>query len=124
MDDILRDIKKNQIDSKLDEINNLHPSLKFTVEREKNSSIPFLDMEIHQTQGRLTSIWYTKPTDTGLMMNFHAMAPVKYKRSVVSGFVHRIFRSCSNWINFHESLKVKVKLFWKITSILNYFMTL
>ena len=49
MDDILRDIKKNQIDSKLDEINNLHPSLKFTVEPEKNSSIPFLDMEIRQT---------------------------------------------------------------------------
>ena len=79
MDDIIRDIKKNQIDSKLDEINNLHPSPKFTVEREKNSSIPFLDMEIHQTQGRLTSTWHTKPTDTGLMMNFHAMAPVKYK---------------------------------------------
>ena len=49
MDDILRDIKKNQIDSKLDEINNLHPSLKFTVEPEKNSSIPFLDIEIRQT---------------------------------------------------------------------------
>ena len=28
MDDILRDIKKNQIDNKFDEINNIHPSLK------------------------------------------------------------------------------------------------
>ena len=41
MDDILRDIKKKQIDGKLNEINNLHPSLKFTVERKKDSSIPF-----------------------------------------------------------------------------------
>ena len=104
MDDILRDIKKNQMDSKLDEINNLHLSLKFTVEREKNLSISFLDMENHQTQERLTSTWYTKPTDTDLMMNFYAMAPVRYKRSVVSGLIHRIFRSCSNWINFHEIL--------------------
>ena len=33
----------------------------------------------------------------------------KYKRSVVTGMVHRIFRACSTWSNFHESLK-KAKL--------------
>ena len=38
-------------------------------------------------------------------MNFHALAPKRYKRSVVSGFVHRIHRSCSNWPNFHTSLE-------------------
>ena len=67
---------------------------------------------LHHTQERLTSTWYTKPTDTGLMMNFHATAPVRYKRSVVSssGLVHRIFRACSNWYNFHESLN-KAKTF-------------
>ena len=37
-------------------------------------------------------------------MNFHAMAPKKYKRSVVAGMVHRIYRSCSSWANIHESL--------------------
>ena len=49
--------------------------------------------------------WYTKPTDTGLIMNFHSLAPRKYKRAVVSGFVHRIYRACSNWTLFHESLE-------------------
>ena len=44
-------------------------------------------------------------------MNFHSLAPKRYKISVVSGFVHRIFRSCSTWKNFHESLeKAKVIL--------------
>ena len=37
-------------------------------------------------------------------MNFHALAPNKYKRSVVSGFVHRIYRACSDWTLFHQSL--------------------
>jgi len=37
-------------------------------------------------------------------MNFHSVAPKQYKRSVVAGFVHRIFRACSNWENFHTSL--------------------
>ena len=65
-------------------------------------------MKIVNTDGRLTSTWYTKPTDTGLIMNFHSLAPKKYKRSVLSGFVHRIFRACSSWSLFHQSLK-KVK---------------
>ena len=54
---------------------------------------------------QLTSTWYSKPTDTGLVMNFHALAPRRYKRAVVSGFVHRIHRACSNWENFHTSLQ-------------------
>ena len=33
MDDILRDIKCNEIDNKLAEINNLHPNLTFTIEK-------------------------------------------------------------------------------------------
>ena len=41
-------------------------------------------------------------------MNFHALAPIKYKKSVVSGMVYRIFHACSAWENFHHSL-VKAK---------------
>ena len=36
MDDILRDIAKNEIDKVLRETINLHPSLKFTTEREND----------------------------------------------------------------------------------------
>ena len=105
MDDILRDIKTQEIDNKLEEINNLHPSLKFTMEREENGSIPFLDMQILHHKRDLSSTWYNKPTDTGLIMNYHALAPKRYKHSVVSGFVHRIYRACSSWQLFHESLE-------------------
>ena len=38
-------------------------------------------------------------------MNYHALAPKRYKRSVVTGFVHRIYRACSTWPNFHQSLE-------------------
>ena len=43
-------------------------------------------------------------------MNFHALAPTRYKRSVVCGFVHRIFRACSTWENFHSSLERAIKI--------------
>ena len=74
-------------------------------EREENGSIPFLDMQILHHKRDLSSTWYNKPTDTGLIMNYHALAPKRYKHSVVSGFVHRIYRACSSWQLFHESLE-------------------
>ena len=65
---------------------------------------------IHQGS-EVSSTWYSKPTDTGLILNFHSLAPKRYKRSVVSGFVHRIHRACSKWDLFHKSLeKAKVIL--------------
>jgi len=70
--------------------------------------VAFLDMLIMRTNGKLKSTWYTKPTDTGLTMNFHSLAPEKYKRSVVSGMIHRIIRACSTWEAVHESI-VKAK---------------
>ena len=43
-------------------------------------------------------------------MNFHALAPKRYKRSVVSGFVYRIHRACSEWRHFHNSLSKAKKI--------------
>ena len=48
MDDIVREIPENQIEQKLEEINNYHPSLKFTLETETEKSLPFFNL-VHQT---------------------------------------------------------------------------
>ena len=58
-----------------------------------------------QNTGHLESTWYSNPTDTGLIMYYHALAPKRYKRLVVTGFVHRIYRACSTWQHFHQSLE-------------------
>ena len=105
MDDIIRDIKTVKIDNKLDEVNSYHENLTFTIERERNGRLSYLDAETRRSDnGIISTTWYTKPSDTGLIMNYHALAPNKYKRAVVSGFVHRIYRACSSWTLFHESL--------------------
>ena len=74
MDDFILSIAKSKIKAKLHEINSMHPSLKFTIDVEQDKELPFLDMKITQKDCRLASKWYTKPTDTGLVMNFHALA--------------------------------------------------
>ena len=68
-------------------------------------------MKIQHLGKKFSSTWYSKATDTGLTMSFHALAPTKYKRSVVVRMVHQIHHTCSTWKNFHESLeKAKVML--------------
>ena len=108
MDAILRTIKESLIENKLSEINSLHPNLKFTLEVEQNGKLPFLDICIEHHESTLSSTWYCKPTDTELILNFHAMAPKRYKRSVIQAFVYRIYRACSSRKKFHESL-IKAK---------------
>ena len=114
MDDILKEEKIVKVETILCDVNTLHPNLTFTLERARKQEqhpkkwdLPVLDMKIihDRDTGSLSSTWYSKPTDTGLIMNFHALAPKRYKRSVVSGFVYRIFRACSTWQLFHESLE-------------------
>ena len=104
MDNILRTIKESLIDSKLYEINLLQSKLKFTLEVEQNGNLPFLDICIEHHEGTLCSTRFCKPTDTGLILNFHAMAPKRYKHSVIQGFVYRIYRACSSWKKLYESL--------------------
>ena len=112
MDDYLRDIKAESVNDTLKQINELHPSLKFTMEIENNGALPFLDTLLQRDMdGKISSTWYSKKTDTGLVMNYHSLAPEIYKRSVVCGMVHRIIRACSSWESIHKSLaKAKVIL--------------
>ena len=106
MDDIIMSIKRAHITTKLSEINNLHAMLKFTIEYEVNGELPFLDIKLLNENGSLSSTWYCKATDTGLMRNYHALAPRRYKKSVVAGFVHRIHRCCSTWATFNASINI------------------
>ena len=86
VDDILRTVKITDVKRLLGMANALHRNLEFTIEEEKEGSTPFLDMLIQRRRDNtLRPGWYTKPTDTGLMMDYHSLAPVKYKQNVVEG---------------------------------------
>ena len=59
-------------------------------EEDDIGELAMFDMKVINDHGHLHSIWYNKPTDTGLITNYHCMVPKRYKHSVVSGFVYRI----------------------------------
>ena len=50
----------------LDTLNNCHPPAKFTMEVERNSSLPFIGVELLNLAPRIKTKVYVKPTHTGL----------------------------------------------------------
>lgn len=68
--------------------NSQHPNLRFTMEVAEGT-LPFLDFEVN-IQGRDVSTWvYRKSTNTNVMLNFHAIAPLKWKRALISCLLYR-----------------------------------
>ena len=64
---------------------NIEPSIQFTVERETNRKISFLDVTVcRQDNGRLSTKVYRKPTHNERHLSFHSHHPVAHKRAVVN----------------------------------------
>ena len=85
--------------------------MRFTLEKETAElGLPFLDLELKKIGNRIVSNWYRTKTDTDIVLNFHATVPKIYLSGFISGFVHRIFNSTSNRVNFHSSLENAAKI--------------
>ena len=62
-------------------------------------------MEVRLLNGKIDTSWYQKPTDTGLILQFRALAPVKYKKNIIEGTIYGILNATSTWENFTEGMK-------------------
>ena len=78
-----------------EKLNLLHPALKFTIEKEQNNSLHFLDVLVEKEgTGFLTSI-YRKPTFNGQYIRWNSFSPKTRKISLIKTLVHRALMICS-----------------------------
>ena len=76
-------------------LNFLHPALKFTIKKEQNNSLHFLDVLVEKEgTGFLTSI-YRKSTFTGQYICWNSLSPKTRKISLITTLVHRALMICS-----------------------------
>jgi len=62
------------------QLNSLKPLIQFTLESEKNSTLPFLGTEFtHHPDGSLPTRVYRKPTHTDKYLDFQSHHPIVYK---------------------------------------------
>ena len=96
VDDIFAIFRQGvDIDSFLTKINSSHPNIKFTVE-EANETLPFLDVEIKLKENSYDSWVWRKKTHTGVLLNFAAIAPMKWKFGLIQCLLNRVWDICSS----------------------------
>ena len=65
VDDVISAVSGNKAESLPSHLNSVEPSIQFTLEREKDGHLPFLDLNVSRgVQGNLKTSVYRKPTHT------------------------------------------------------------
>ena len=106
VDDTFVIIEKKFLNVFFDHINNLEPSIKFTMETENDDQLPFLDTLIQRSKnGELSSSIFLKPTHTDGYLNFRSDHPLQHKRAVFDTLMHRAVTLPSHKLENRKEIK-------------------
>ena len=87
-------------------LNKKHPNIKFSIGKQINNSIAFLDVFISGTNNQnLVLQTYHKSTYTGLLLNFKSFTSFSYKISLIKCLIDRSFNIYNNWNSFHNDIE-------------------
>ncbi|KAG1698807.1 hypothetical protein GQR58_005637 [Nymphon striatum] len=85
----------------LNYLNTKHPNIKFTMEKESQNNISFLDINIHKALNFQTSI-HRKPTFTGLGLSFFSFCPKFFKINAIKTLIYRAYHLCSDYTSLNS----------------------
>ena len=95
-DDVYSILKQTYLENFFHHINNLHQNIKFTMKKESNGELAFLDTLLKRNNGEVSVLVYRKPThtDQNLHYNFHHQKSCK--ENVVSSLFNRAYSIITN----------------------------
>ena len=90
VDDVISVVSGNEVESLLLHLNSVEPSIQFTLEREKDRHLPFIDLNVYRgEQGNSETSVYHKSTHTDNYLAFDSHHPICHKKSVVKTLLRR-----------------------------------
>lgn len=90
VDDTFLICNKHKTEELLQDFNNIHNKLTYTMEKENNGTINFLDLNISRQQKKLNFAIYRKPTYTDTIINQNSNHPYKQKLAALNSMVFRM----------------------------------
>ena len=104
-------------------LNQRHPKIKFTIEKQTENQLSFLDLLITSNGNNFQTSDYWKKHSIGLYTNYLSFTRFSYKMGLVKTLLHRAFVISSNWSIFHVELsktkELLEKIFIQVISLIN-----
>ena len=102
---------KDHVEKFKNDLNKQHKDIKFTRETEENGWLSFLDLTVTRENNKFVTSVYRKPTFSGVLTNFESFIRDMHKRGLIETLLHRIFRLCSSYENFHWEIELLKSIF-------------
>ena len=101
VDDTFAVLHKNNVCKFVECFNQYHQRLNFTIEKEINNKLSFLDVSIiKDDNGNIKTDWYNKKTYSGRYINFLSNHSLSTKIGRIKNLVDRIIKFSDN--SFHD----------------------
>ena len=95
-------------------LNGLHPSIKFTCDKEAMDKLPILDLLLikdpYSNDDNISIAVYRKPTHSGVFTNFTSFIPFQFKVGLIRTLFDRAYKICSTWNLFHLEMENIVRM--------------
>ena len=108
VDNVYSILKCTHFEKFFHHINSLHQDIKFTVAKEINGELAFLDTLLKWNNGGISVLVYRKPTHTDQYPHYSSHHQTSCKESVVSSFFNRAYSIITNKDDLHkENARIK-----------------
>ena len=108
VDDAIYISQNNGINTQqiINEINNIHNKLKFTIEEEHDNKLNYLDVTISKSNNKFTYSIYRKPTQTDLIIPNKSIHPYQHKMAAFYSMLHRMLKIPMNSIEQNKERNI------------------
>ena len=90
-----------------------HPNINFSLEKENEGRLSFLDVNIFREKGKFVTNVYRKKTFSGVYTNFDSFIPETYKTGLIKSLLFRCFNLCSDFVKFHHEIDILKGILYK-----------
>lgn len=108
VDDLFGICQISAVETILTKLNSFNPNIKFTMEKETNCKLAYLDTVVIRTDNKNIILdWYQKPTSSGRLVNFHSQHPRRIIINTASNFIERVINISHH--SFHKKNYKKIR---------------
>ena len=90
-----------------------YPNINFSLEKENEGCLSFLDVNIFREKGKFVTNVYRKKTFSGVYTNFDSFIPESYKTGLINSLLFRCFNLCSDFVKFHHEIDILKDILYK-----------